>query len=414
MLFLYITELLPIAATAMLSCVAMVVFGVLPASSIFSGFGNDIVFMLAGMTVVGSALFETGAAGAIGKRIISLVGTNEKVFIAALILFSIPLSAFLSNSGTAAIMLPIAASAISASGGKLTKKNTYMMVGVACVAGGGLTLVSSTPQLIAQGLLQDGGYQGIGFFELGLFGLPILALLMVYCVTIGHSLQKKFFDFPEIPDDKQEAPPTDGGSGRAVVRNASKMWISAGILVFCVIGFIAGIWTLGTVAALGAVLTVATGCISQKAVFEKMDWTSVIVMGCSFGFAAGFDRSGAGKMIADSVIGLLGDNASPWLLFSALALVTVILTNFMTSTATSALLIPIAIFTAAEMGYDVKSAAIVVAIAANIGYATPISTPALTMTLSTGYRFKDYVKVGGLFNILAYLLLILLFPLVFN
>ena len=63
------------------------------------------------------------------------------------------------------MMLPIAASAISASGGKLTKKHTYMPIGFAAVAGGGLTLIGSTPQIIAQGMLIDAGLEGAGFFE---------------------------------------------------------------------------------------------------------------------------------------------------------------------------------------------------------------------------------------------------------
>ena len=434
MLVLYVSELLPIAVTSVLACIAMAVFGVTPPGSAFSGFGNDILFMLSGMMIVGAALFETGAASVIGKRILRVVGTNERVFIAALILFSVPFSAFLSNTATAAIMLPIAASAITASGGKLKKKNTYMMVGIACVSGGSLTLVSSTPQLIAQGLLQDGGHQTIRFFELSRFALPQLVLLIIYCVTIGHSMQKRYFDFPEIADEAADASADDSagrderaksvqpadsalpGSAQKSVPGGLpvkpyKMWISIGALAFCVAGFITGLWSLGVVAMTGAAVTVATGCISLKTVFQKMDWTTVIVMGCSFCFASGFEQSGAGRLIAGWMITLLGDSISPWLLFSALALVTIILTNFMTSTATGALIVPIAIFTAIEMGYDVKSAAMAVAIAANIGYATPISTAPLTMTLTAGYRFKDYVRLGGLFNALAYALLALLMPL---
>jgi len=95
-----------------------------------------------------------------------------------------------------------------------------------------------------------------------------------------------------------------------------------------------------------------------------------------------------------------------------LALVAVIITNFMSSTATAALLVPIAAIAALELGYDVKAAVVSVAIAANVGYATPIATPPLTMTLSGGYRFMDYVKFGGLFNVLAFILMIVLFPLV--
>ena len=414
MMVLYVTELLPMAVTSILACLAMAVFGVIPLESAFSGFANDIIYMVAGMFVVGAALFETGAARFIGQRIVSVVGTNEKTFIAALILISIPASAFLSNTATAAIMLPIATSAITASGGKLTKKNSYMAIGIACVAGGGLTLVSSTPQLIAQGLLREGGYQPISFFEPGYTGVPVFALMFIYFMTVGYRLQKRVFDFPETHDGSFVKSPDESGAESAPHGSVVKMCISAGALVFCIVGFICGLWTIGIVAMIGAVICIVTGCISQKEVFRKMDWTTIIVVGCSFGVAAGLDHSGAGRMIARGMISLLGNEASPWLLCSSLALVAVVLTNFMSSTATGALLIPIAIFSAAELGCDVKSAAIAVAIASNIGYATPISTPPLTMTLSGGYRFRDYVKVGGLFNIFAYILIVLLFPLVLN
>jgi len=412
LMVLFISEFLPIATTSILACLAMAVFGVITFPRAFAGFGNDIVFLMAGMMTVGNALFETGAAKAMGKIIIWAVGTNEKVFLAALILVSLPISAFLSNTATAAIMLPIAASAIAASGGKFTKKNTYMIVGMAAVTGGGLTLVSSPPQLIAQGMLEEGGHELMGFFDIGLFGLPLFILLIIFATTIGHKLQSKVFNFEEVPDvapatekkAEEEEPPI----------NKRKMWTSVGVLAFCVTGFVFGWWSAGIVAMIGAVVCVATGCITQKKVFEKMDWTTIIIFGCSFGFAAGLEDSGAGEMIAQTTIRLLGDGITPWMLCAVLALIAVLLTNFMSSTATAALLIPIAVFSAVEMGYDVRSVVMAVAIASSIGYATPMSTPPMTMTLTGGYRFVDYIKVGGLFNLLAFILVVLLFPLVLN
>lgn len=412
LLILYISELIPIAATSILACAALAIFGVIPFNSAFAGFGNDIVFLMAGMMVVGNALFETGTAQIIGKAIISVVGTNEKVFLAALILISIPISAFLSNTATAAIMLPLAGSAIAVSGGKFTKKNTFMIIGIASVAGGGLTLVSSPPQLIARAILEEGGHETLGFFDITPIGVPILILLFVYALTIGYKLQKKVFDFEEVKEEselenrKQEA----AEKPKSVV----KMYISVAALLFCVIGFITDLWTVGIVAMVGAVACIATGCISQKAVFQKMDWTTVIIFGCSFGFAAGLEHSGAGQLIAQGTINILGESVSPWLLCAALAFIAVILSNFMSTTATAALLIPIAVFSAIELGYDVRSIVLAVAVAANIGYATPISTPPMTMTLVGGYRFKDYLKVGGLFNLLAFMLVVLLFPLILN
>jgi di/tricarboxylate transporter len=69
---------------------------------------------------------------------------------------------------------------------------------------------------------------------------------------------------------------------------------------------------------------------------------------------------------------------------------------------------------AMTLNIDVKSAVMAVVIAANISYATPVSTPAMTMTLQAGYSFMDYIKVGGLFTVLAYILVVALFPLILN
>ena len=409
MLILFITEKLPIATTSILACMAFALFGIVPVTEAFSGFGNDIVFLIAGMVVVGDALFETGVAQLLGKKTVSLVGSNERIFVGAIGLVTAILSGFLSNTATAAMMLPVAASAISASKGKLTKKNTYMAVGIMAVTGGGLSLVGSTPQLIAQAALIEGGHKTMSFFELAYIGLPIVIIALIFFMTIGLKLQKKVFNFPEVVDEVA----TEEGEAEPK-KSTAKMAISVAILLFCIIGFVTELWSYGVVAMVGAVACIVTGCISQKKVFTKMDWTTVIVMGCSFGIGNGLNKSGAGMMVAQGMVNLLGDKVSPWMFCAALALVAIVLTNFMSSTATATLLVPISAIVAVEMGFDVKAVVMAVAIAANIGYTTPISTPPITMTLAAGYRFKDYVKVGGIVNILAYAVAVLLFPIMLN
>lgn len=419
---LYVTETFPIATTSVLVVLVFAAFRIIPMSTAFSGFGSDTTFLIVGMVVVGAALFETGVANVMGENIMKLmarVGTNERIFMLILAPITASLSLVLSNTATTGIMLPIAGSTAAASGGALLKKNTFMMIGIIAVAGGGLTIVGSTPQQIAQQYLLEGGYDLIGFWELSRTGLPILILAVVFFQTIGMKLQRKVFDFPEVEDDNLSPPPvSDGRKVQYVQRNSAKMVINIIILVLCVAGFITAqqdfaFWSLGGIAMMGAVACIATGCISQKRVFEKMDWTTVVIMGCSIGISSGIRESGAGELIANTVLLILGDNMTPWLLVAALALVTMMLTNFMSSTATTALMVPIAATLARTLGYDVKSLVVLIAIAGNLGFATPVSTPPIAMTLSGGYRFKDYVVVGGLFNILAYLLLIAIFPLVF-
>jgi len=415
MMILYISELLPIATTSILACLALAIFGVIPFPVALRGFGENVVFLIVGMVVVGDALFETGVAELVGRKLISVAGASEKRFVGALFLVILPISAFLSNTATVAMTLPIAESSIKKSGGKLLKKNLYMIIGLISVVGGGLTIVGSTPQVIAQGLFEDRGITPIGFFELSLIGLPIVALLFLYVMTFGDKLKTRIFDFPEVDDPKHVMHDESNAVPVKKTRiEIARMFISVAVLVFCVVGFITGLWTLGIVAMVGATLCIVTGCISQQKVFQKMNWTTVVIMGSSFGVAAGLEHSGAGVMIAHGMIGLLGESITPWLLSAVLALAAVLFTNFMSSTATAALLIPIAAIVSAELGYDVRSMVLAVAIAANVGYATPISTPPITMTLIGGYRFMDYVKFGGLFNLMAYLLMIAMFPLVLN
>ncbi|MCL2397031.1 MAG: SLC13 family permease [Defluviitaleaceae bacterium] len=417
-LILYITELIPIAVTSILACLALAIFGVISMGTAFAGFGNDIVFLMAGMVVIGNTLFETGVARIVGRKIIALVGGNEKVFIVVLILVATVPAAFLSNTAAAAMMLPIAAAAIAASGGRFSRRNTYMVVGIAAVTSGGLTVVGSPPQLIAQSILREGGHDTIGFFELSAVGLPIIGLLLVFYLTIGHSLQKRVFNFPEPAADEStgmsDVAHEEVLSPKDRVKRLARMWVAVAVLVFCIVGFITDLWTMGIVAMVGASVCIISGCITQKRAYQTMDWTTIIVIACSLGLSAGLDHSGAGLMIAHAVVDFLGQGVSPWLLTAALAFIAIVLTNFMSSTATAALLIPIAVNIALELGFDVKSVVLAVVIAGNISYATPVSTPPMTMMLPAGYRFMDYVKVGGLFTLLAYVLVVLLFPLVLN
>ena len=406
-LVLFITEKIPLALTSIGACVAFAVTGIVPVSAAFSGFSNDAVFLVVGMMILGDALFETGVAQVIGKKIGSLVGTSERAYVTVVMLGSAALGIVLSNSATVALMLPITATVAAASGGKITKKNTYMMIGMATVIGGGLTLVGSPPQLMAQGMLIVGGHQPMGFFEPSLLTLPMLLLLLVYYHTIGRRLQNKLFNFPEVEDTESAAAgQPDDEKPKSVV----KMWIVVAALVFCIIGFVSEWWTIGTVSMIGAIVCIGTGCISQKKAFQKMNWSTVVIIGASFGIAAGFEQSGASGIVANGLIRLFGDNMTPWLLCAMLALVALVFTNFMSSTAMAAILVPIAIFTALELGYDVKSVVMITVIAGRAGLATPISTAPMTMTLAGGYRFRDYVKVGGLYNLLTFGLILLLIP----
>lgn len=405
----YATEIIPLAMTAVCSGLIMAVLGAATFNDAFSGFGNDTLMMVVGMAVVGDALFATGAAELIGKRIVKAFGKSERVFIMACIIITAVLSAFLSNTATAAMMFPIMASAIATSNGKLTMKKSYMAVGFAAIAGGGCTLIGSTPQVIAQGLLTEGGYAGATFFEYLAAGFPKVLILLVYFVTIGFRLGDKVFDFEEPKPEVAEGSADSEGQ-----KLNAKMIISLIVLLGCIVGFISGLWTLGGVAMVGGAICVITKCIEFKPMVRNLDWTTIIVVGGSLSFATCIDTCGAGEAIANFVVNLLGSGVSPYILISVLGLLAVIMGNVMTHTSTAAILVPITIYIARGMGIDPHAAAVAIVMFTNITYCTPIMTPAATMSLAAGYRFKDYVKVGGLLNVISYAAMVAMLPLIFH
>ena len=409
-IILFATGKIPLAVTAVASALALGIFGVIPFTKAFAGFSNDVTMMVMGSIVIGEALFETGVAQKMGTAIIKMVGTNERLFVIVCVVLAAVLSAFLSNTAVVAMMMPVVAATAASSKGKITKKGSYMAIGFAANVGGGMTLVGSTPNVIGQGLLADNGLETMGFFDLTLGSVPRLLFMVVFYATLGYTLQNKVFNFEERYEDGVSAAALEQEEPRSV----SKMILSSAILVFAVAGFVAGFWTVGAVAMAAALLCVLTGCISIKTLFLRMDWNTVWVLAGSLGFAAGISDSGAGQLIADFFIGLLGADISMFKLLLVFTLISVVLGNLMSSTATMAMLGPIAISMCAALGFEAKPVIMVIIWALNLAFLTPTATVPVTMTLQGGYRFLDYTKIGAVLMLGCLALTILTYPFVFR
>ena len=104
----FVTELIPLAVTATAGAIACGLLGLIPTKQVFSGLSNSTVVLFAGMFVVGAAMFYTGLAQAIGNSVVKMVGTGENSLMFGLMAVGTALSAVLSNTGTAACLLPVA------------------------------------------------------------------------------------------------------------------------------------------------------------------------------------------------------------------------------------------------------------------------------------------------------------------
>lgn len=403
-----LTRIFPMCITALLAAFAMSAFGIIDVKTILSQFGTSNVFCVLGMMIVGGALFETGAAQKLGNALLGKHGMSERVFAVWLVVVVTCFSAFLSNTTTVAMFLPIVGGLAAGSAGKITKKDTYLFIGYGATLGGCMTLIGSpTQHLMAQELLTSNGFAEMGFFY-GVRGTLVgLAVAILYILFAWKPICK-VMDFPET--EEESAPQKD--SARA--GSPRRMILSACLLAGTVLLIALKLVSSGAGALIGATAVIATRCIDIETAMKKVNWQIIALLGALFAVAEGFNSSGAGALCVEWLMQLFGTNTMPFLLYAVIVAVSVLLTNVMDNIATQALLGPIAMAIAIRMGINPATMAFSVLMGCNIAYATPISTPCITMTLSGGYRFKDYLKVGSPLALFSYLAVILTFPLLYG
>ena len=379
-------------------------------SDIYSGFASNNVIMVAGMCIVGDALFKTGMANKIGKALgKSAVAKNERTFLIAVVICCTVMSAFLSNSGTIAMWMPLIAAVAAKSNGVIRSKMVILAAGIACAVGGAGTLVGSTSQQTANAVLMGvAGYEdGLSLFDQTKIMIPLCLIMIIYFATVGYSLTKKVLK-PESPDfDKGNYYADLASKTSDETQNdvpAWKGWFSLIVLLLCIVGFILTdqaafkpYINVAVVALIGATVLITSGCMPLKKTLAEVDWNTLVILAAAQGFAKGLDVSGGGRVIADAVLNLFGgQEASTTVLMVAGIIVTAVLTNFMSNTALAAMMTPIYIQIANSLGISPVPFVIAIGcVATNLACATPVGTPACTQTLPAGYKYMDYMKIGG-------------------
>ena len=426
----FILEKIPLAMTAMIASLAMgILVPEMKLSDIYSGFSSNNVIMVAGMCIVGDALFKTGMANKIGKALgKSAVAKNERTFLVAVVICCTVMSAFLSNSGTIAMWMPLIAAVAAKSNGVIRSKMIILAAGIACAVGGAGTLVGSTSQQTANSVLM--GYEeykdGLGLFDQTLVMIPLCIIMVVYFATVGYSLTKKVLK-PESPDfDKGNYYADLASKTSDETQNdvpAWKGWFSLIVLLLCIVGFVLTdqaafkpYINVAVVALIGATVLITSGCMPLKKTLAEMDWNTLVILAAAQGFAKGLDVSGGGKVIADAVLNLFGgQEASTAVLMAVGVIVTTILTNFMSNTALAAMMTPIYIQIANSLGVSPVPFVIAIGcVATNLACATPVGTPACTQTLPAGYKYMDYMKIGGPLCIILIIAAAVLCPIMYT
>lgn len=409
----FVTEIIPLAITSLGGAIALALMGIISSQEAFSGLSDSTVVLFAGMFVVGGALFYTGLAQKIGETVVSKAGTSENGLMLAIMGVTATMSAFLSNTGTAAALLPVVVGICSVA--KIPASRQLMPLAFAAGIGGIITMVGTPPNIIVNGALNKAGITPFGFFEFAWIGIPLTIATILFMMTIG----KRFLPNHIIEDvGEVEQEVSAGEVSNDPKKQLYSGLILGGVIVLMILGDTLksnfGInLPLSLVAVVGAMLCVLTGCLGEKQAYTSIDWVTIFLFAGMMPVAGAMDKSGAGQLIANAVLGVMGSDPSPYFATAVLFILSCVMTQFMSNTASCALLAPIGIAIAKGMGADPHAVLMAIGVAASCAFGTPVGTPPNTLVLGPGqYKFMDYVKAGVPLIIVCFIVSILIIPMV--
>lgn len=391
-LVFYMIPGIPLTVTTVLAMLAMAFFGIISFEEAFSGFASSATLLVTGMLIIGQACFSTGLAEEASRLLKRFKNLNERNLALIILLFSCALGVFLNGSLIVPLMLTIVDCVVSQSDGKFTRKNLYFPVGIGATLGNNMTTISGTSMITALGIYYAAGYGMVGLFEPMLVNLPAFIVSALVYWTFGYQVSQKVLDYEDIPvvsqktkDDKEKP--------------KWKIIVTAIVLILVTVMMISGI-NYGASALAGASVLILTGCISEKDALKNISWRTVIIVGGAIGISNGFTASGAGEICAKFLLGLLGDlGNSPFAVCVMLFIAGTLVSNVMSDNAAVAILVPIAIGLAEKLGVAPLPFVFASAFGIKVAVSTPIAVSTMTMLQPAGYRFKDYLCIGGLINL---------------
>lgn len=415
----WVTEAIPIPATALLPIILFPVLEVGSVGDATSPFANPLIYLFMGGFIIALALERTNLHRRIALNIVTLVGTKPSSIIVGFMIAAAFLSMWVSNTATAMMMLPIALSIIGLVESKKDMKagdlqTNFGLVMLLCLAyacniGGIGTLIGTPPNALMAGYMLDNYDVEIGFAQWMMIGVPlvIIALPVVYLLLTKVVFPVKLVEIPggdEVIKDElrnlgQMSKPEKMVA--VVFIMTASMWVSRPLLE----PYIPNISDTG-IAIFGAVLMFLLPVDYNKYEFvlnwddaKRLPWEVLILFGGGLSLAAAITDTGLAGYIGLSLSGL---DWIPIIVLLMISLTVIIfLTEVTSNTATAAAFLPILASVAIMMGQDPMLLVIPAAIGASCAFMLPVATPPNAIVYGSGMvTIPQMARAGFIFNIL--------------
>ncbi|UCH62016.1 MAG: DASS family sodium-coupled anion symporter [Fidelibacterota bacterium] len=400
----FATETTPLPAVALIIGLVQLFFGITPPEKIVSTYAHDAVWFIAGSLAIGATLVKYGLDKRIGMLVVSLSGTKTRMVVFGIILGTAIPAAFMNESSTAPMFIPIALALYSLTNKIIPAPNLgkllMISVAVGCMVGTPMSPTGGARNAIMIGFLSNIGIDVsfVQWISMGVFFTVVMAAVMSFILPLIFK--------PEV-NDLSDAVTILRGDLHKHGKMTTKQWLVAAIMILVVylwitdksitrqlLGFSLG---LGGVAITGVVLYLLLGLASWKDYERNVSWGVIILYAGAVSLGTVFESTGAASWLAESIIALV----APLGIKSGIALIFLVvvlgagLTNLMSAGATVVVIGPVVLDMAQISGTNPLLVGIALAISTSMAYWLVVGTPASSIVYSRGQlQSKDFIRMA--------------------
>ncbi len=396
---LWLTEAVHVSITAILVPVLAVAFGVFETPQALSSFANPIIFLFLGGFALAAALHKQKLDQLIADKV--LVLARGRMSVAVIMLFAVTagLSMWISNTATAAMMLPLVMGVLAKVDTE-NERNTlvFVLLGIAyCASIGGIaTIVGSPPNAIAAAEV------GIGFTEWMAFGLPVTLVLLPVAVGVLYLLLKPNLNHTFELDHTV----IEWNRQRLMTLAIFALTVTLWIFSKPINAWLGGFSKFDTVVALLAIVLLGVSRVVEwKDIDKSTEWGVLILFGGGICLSNVLKATGTSVFLAHEIGGFL-EQAGLLVTLLTVAVFVVFLTEFASNTASAALLVPVFATIAEALGISPLILSVLIAIAASCAFMLPVATPPNAIVFSSGHiKQREMMRAGIYLNIVCIVIL---------
>lgn len=424
----WITETIPVYATALVPVVAFPMTGVLEIGETTRNYGHELIFLFLGGFLVAVAIQKWDLHRRIALFIVDLFGTEPTRLVLGFMVATGFLSMWISNTAAAMMMVPIGLATISQLTGLIEESDRdidtspgefpfgmalMLGIGYSASVGGVATIIGSPPNAIFVGYAADIHDVEITFFQWMIYGLPLsvvgMVVVWVYLTRIAHPIQLS--GFGELTDvierERQRLDRLEGPEARVLVvfGLVAALWILRGVLAPVLDDLGLGALNDTSIAIFGGLLLfVIPADLREREFLLEWDdagdvpWGILVLFGGGLALANGIKESGLAEWLGDRLHAL--EAAPIAVVLVAVALLVVFLTEVTSNTATASILVPVVAVVGGAVGIHPWLLMVLVATAASYAFMLPIATPPNAVVFSSDYvSMRDMMRAGIWLNL---------------